>query len=498
MSSCREDDGRHWLLPEKAAKFLEAISVWRLDPEDISVLPAFGDRTLIAEALEAGFAMISAHPACSDATKRKMVIAGWFEGVVETETARCDRFCDASVKLATRGEGGESQGGWTLLEPGECLIEVSITDDGKDGAEDLLLHGGHVPASVRQDARCEVALDWIVRADCDRIIGDEFLQPLEVVIVDDASQISTEAWTIPSIQFPVCLLNEVVVERIRNENEVRSNTGLAGVEELGGDQSLNSFPEIQIAVENGRALAPQFEDGRRKVGGGGLGVETSDLFSSGEEEQVKGQLEKGCSHRAIPLDYHYMVRVKGLADDLCQKGRGRWGEFRGFEKAAVSGSYGGNKRAQRKLDGIVPWSRDQGPAEWFPTNFAPSGKEVEGCFGSLGSRPARQGAETIFDFGKDEVEFGEPGFEGRFTEIGGESVKGIIGTISEGGLECAQGVQPSREWKSRARAEELPLPLEGFLEVGAHGMRRREGMWGRRKERREARGEAANLKISNR
>lgn len=299
MSSCREDDGRHWLLPEKAAKFLEAISVWRLDPEDISVLPAFGDRTLIAEALEAGFAMISAHPACSDATKRKMVIAGWFEGVVETETARCDRFCDASVKLATRGEGGESQGGWTLLEPGECLIEVSITDDGKDGAEDLFLHGGHVPASVRQDARCEVALDWIVRADSDRIIGDEFLQPLEVVIVDDASQISTEAWTIPSIQFPVCLLNEVVVERIRNENEVRSNTGLAGVEELGGDQSLNSFPEIQIAVENGRALAPQFEDGRRKVGGGGLGVETSDLFSSGEEEQVKGQFEKGCSHLSL-------------------------------------------------------------------------------------------------------------------------------------------------------------------------------------------------------
>ena len=82
---------------------------------------------------------------------------------------------------------------------------------------------------------------------------------------------------------------------------------------------------------------------------GGLGVETSDPFTSSVEKEVERLFEEGGSSVRSAADDGDVSGLEDIGEDLREDRGRRWGEFRGLQNDGVSSRDGGDEGAEGKL-----------------------------------------------------------------------------------------------------------------------------------------------------
>lgn len=143
-----------------------------------------------------------------------------------------------------------------ILDP---LVEGIDYPDGQDGSKDLGLHQGVVQLDVKNDRRRDVEVVLLgVTSDHNLATGcvQESLKAVEMVLVDD-SAVGLRCLGGCAVEFldgELHLLDQFLFDPAFDDEVVRRDTGLSGVEELSKGQTACCDCNVHVLAHECRAI----------------------------------------------------------------------------------------------------------------------------------------------------------------------------------------------------------------------------------------------------
>ena len=300
-------------------------------------------------------------------------------------------------------------------------------DDREDWPEDLLVHqrgsrigidhhGGLDPALI--------AIDRTARGDPAAGAGQEALQAGEVARVDDAGPGETGIGSLHGLHRPDQAVDQLLGHRSFDQHVVRSDAGLAGIEELAPGDPSGGHLDVGVPGDDHRALATQLEGDRGQVTCAAAAMTTLPTVVL----PVKKRWSKGRSSRAVDyidrsLDHRHPLGIEIPGDEPGQRRRGGRGQLGRLHYHGVAGGHRGDQGGEGQLDGIVPGGDDQHRSLGLCHRPRPPGKvglprPVHG-----GPHPAGQVLPGVGGLGHHRHQVGHPGLESGLAEIVGHGLE---------------------------------------------------------------------------
>ena len=143
------------------------------------------DALFVGKGVKALAAVVGAHARGAHAAKAHLGGGQVDDGVVHAPAAEGQAAEDLALRGAAAREEVERQGLFVRPDKADHLGQAVHGEDGQDGAEDLLAHGGR-GAALGQEQRGLHAQPLRPPAAEDLAPGEQSLQPREVLFVDDA------------------------------------------------------------------------------------------------------------------------------------------------------------------------------------------------------------------------------------------------------------------------------------------------------------------------
>ncbi len=214
--------------------------------------------------------MVCADAAHPHAPEGKLRIGQVYDGVIYAPAAVGKMLYNGTFCFSASGKKVQRQGLVPVPDKEYCLIQLIIYQDGKDRAEDFLLHHRVFRGNVPEDCGGNIALRRIGDASCDRCpLPEEPREPPEMIVVNDAAVVGTQGGiiTVEIVHFGLHVRKERILHVLLHQKVIGGDTGLAAVEKFSPYDAPRRRRNISVAVDNAGALAPKFQGNRGQVTG---------------------------------------------------------------------------------------------------------------------------------------------------------------------------------------------------------------------------------------
>ena len=274
---------------------------------------------------------------------------------------------DVATRFAVDVEGKRCGAGFDGLHDG---FDVVVDQNRKHRPEDFLLENLGTRGHVEQDGWGDVALVGANLAPDEgpgtagEGVINQTTDALGVPLVDDALVIGRgrRVCAVFAGDGRLKCREEGIALGGVNENVVRGDADLAGVEEFGPHQAASGNSRICCLVHDDRGFPAEFEgDAARMRGGGGHHL-LADGGRAGEVDVVEGEPEEVLGDLNAALNAEdFFWREDGL-DNLGANGRNVRGELGGLQEGWAACGDGRHERTEKELQRVVPGCNDQGHA----------------------------------------------------------------------------------------------------------------------------------------
>lgn len=227
---------------------------------------------LVGEGGEGSHTVVVTLARRTNTTERKREFLQVHKGIVNADTTRLSAVENPVGSLFTLGE--DVQGQWVIagIDDINSLLQFLINNDGQDRAKDFLSHQvGVVIGDISDNGRGNVAVSSIGFTTNSNLGSvDALNHTLETlkVAVSDNTTVRFRSLRLAAIVFfkgSADLGNKRLQQWLVDQDIVRSNTGLAIVEEFTPHKTAGGDVEISIRSNHSRRLATQFQSNRAKV-----------------------------------------------------------------------------------------------------------------------------------------------------------------------------------------------------------------------------------------
>ena len=212
-------------------------------------------------------------------------------------------------------------------------------------------------------------------------------------------------------------LRELVLQRTVDQQIVRRNTGLPGVEGFAPGDAARGGRDVGPAVDDAGTFTAQFQYDGRQIPGRRGHDDSSQRRASREEDHVPAQVEQPGVHIPVALHDGDVLFVENFGDEpfdrLCDVGRIR----RRFQQGGAAGRNGADQWVQQQLHGVVPRCDDERLPEGLTDDPAFRRQEFERRGARFGAHPFAEMAQVVADFTPDDADFGKIGLFGGFTQV---------------------------------------------------------------------------------
>mmetsp|Transcript_31190 Transcript_31190/g.73251 ORF Transcript_31190/g.73251 Transcript_31190/m.73251 type:complete len:479 (+) Transcript_31190:182-1618(+) len=336
------------------------------------------DGTLVAELVEAKFAMVHSKSRLTQATEWNRLGNDLLEGGVHSGAPTLNSGQSLLHIAGALREDIKSQRDLPLPDDFQCLLEVVIGNDGQDRAEDLLLHNWSIHVWLLDDGRRYEALalpDALNSSvnDLSAASLDQLFHALSVSLVHEVPVI----FLLPAV-FSIAGLGEFghfLYERLLlapvHEHVVRCNTNLTTKHPLGKGNAAAGHIQLCRLVNKYRRLAAQLHGHWCQVLGGCSHDNTPDCPVSCVEDVVPAVVQKRCGLRHSTLDHPETVWIHVLVNEFGYQWRGLWVELAWLQNGQIASSYGGCQGSDKQLPRHVPRSNDQHDSLWLRADAQP-------------------------------------------------------------------------------------------------------------------------------
>ena len=305
------------------------------------------------------------------------------DGVVDRDATGNRLVKNAGNAPAIAVEKVERQRPVAGIDEGQRLIEMPVGDDGQQRAKNFFLHQPPVGIGIDNQRRRQApgvgVLAVAERNDLSAIrpcFIEQTLQTPPVTAIDDGGVVAVgRKIGIAGGDHLPCRLDEDREFSRRQQDVIRGNTGLAGVQAFAGENpGCGRFDRI-VRCNQRRRFAAQFERHRCQVGCRRLHDVPPDSGRAGEEQMVEGKGGEGCRQRLIATDDRQLVAAEIARRQFGEDGCGRRRKLRHLEQCPITGGEGCGQRAEGEVDWIVPGADDADTAQRLRAKLGTPGLE---------------------------------------------------------------------------------------------------------------------------
>ena len=321
----------------------------------------------MAEGLKTLEAVVGAHAAGPHAAKGQFFLTDVHDDVVDADATRGGalEYGIFFALIATEVIRGEGPG--PRVDVGDGLGKVPIGANRQQRAEDFLVEDlavlGGIDDQRRRNFVRALLLREILAARIDRQrpaafrleIGQIAVQPLVVALVDDRGVLGIgQQRGVHLGGYALQGVDDFLKAFLGDHQVIGRQADLPRVQGFAQHDALRREFEIDIARENHRRLAAQFQGHGDEVARGRGHDVTGDTGGAGEQQVVKGQARKGLAHFGTAGENGDFFFVPGLGDHGGhQLGRGR-GEFRGLDHDPIARRQDPRQRSKGQIHGEIP------------------------------------------------------------------------------------------------------------------------------------------------
>jgi len=216
----------------------------------------------VGELLESFVSVVAAITRLSDSTESRVVAENVQDAVVSHESARgslINASLGVCVVFVSEVVKGERLG--LVINELDNLIEMLEGDDRHNGSENFVGHELRVQLRVEDDSRLNVlqllVVILLVSAVYDFASGslDTFDHSVPVKVVDHFGLVLRSFSREDLFAKGFASVDERLLERLVDEDKVRSNAGLSRILELTSADFVDSVRHITALINDGRAFA---------------------------------------------------------------------------------------------------------------------------------------------------------------------------------------------------------------------------------------------------
>ena len=345
----------------------------------------------MAEGLKTLQAVVGAHAAGAHAAKGQFLLADVHDHVVDADAARggAPEYRVFFAPVATEVIRGERPG--PRVDVGDGLGKVPIAANRQQGAENFLVENlavlGGVDDQRRRNFVRAALLRKILAARIDRQrlaafrfkIGQIAVQALVVALVDDRGVLRiVQQRGVHLGGYTLQGVDHLRQALLGDHQVIGRQTDLPRVQGFAQHDALRGKFEIDIAREDHRRLAAQFQGHGHQVARGRGHDVAGDAGGAGEQQVVKGQPRKGLAHFGTAGENGDFFFVPGLGDHGGhQLGRGR-GEFRGLDHDPIARRQDPRQRAEGQIHREIPRRNHAHNAQGLVFDARASAQQVQG------------------------------------------------------------------------------------------------------------------------
>ena len=374
-------------------------------------------------------------PARSDAAEWKMDIGQLHQRVVVSKSARDAPLHTFYIGCAVAEEvSGERRG--VFFDDGECFFDGIVAgqgNDGQDWAKDFFLHAGMkeicFDESGRKSQRLFVSCPTKYN---DFAVIKHTVETPEVPFMNDMGQVlggifRSELLYEGFFEF----IFEIFPQIILNQNIVRCDAGLSGIDEFGKDDAFCSRLNVFAVRDDAGRFSAEFKNCRREVFCGCACNIFGCFGTAGKEDEIELFFQQFGSFFRAGLNDCESVRVEVFGDEfLAPRGCCR-SELGGFEYSDIAGTDRSDQWGEHELNRVVPWADDERQAARLRLNGGFCRSQKDRRTDSVWFYPSGYIFECVSGFVLYDSNFCNPCLAGWFGEVLLKRFREVFGLFFE-------------------------------------------------------------------
>ena len=404
------------------------------------------DAAVVGELAEAPFAVADADAAVAEPAERQGGAADMDDTVVDGDAAGLEpdeEPADVSPR-ATVDVEGERRG--ARFDQAHRLFNLLVDQNRKHRPENFLLHDLGVGRDVDEHCRRDVTprgVDLPAGED-GRPAGPRFVDqpadPLGMSSIDDSLKIGGVGR-----RCPVFLVNRLLngleegrLLRRVDQDVVRGDADLAGVDEFGPDQATSSHRRIRRFIYHHRRLAPQLQRHAARMRRRRSHHELPHRGRPREINVVKRLLQHGLRHLDAPLNARHLLGREDGLHNLGAHRRNVRREFRWLEHHRAAGRNRRHHGAEQQLQRIIPWGHHEHHALRLRAHPTRRAHHRQSPRHPLLAHPPTQAAPDRLELRLEHIDFGEVDLFGGLLEIGVHRGTNVVAPALDFGVKTVE------------------------------------------------------------